>query len=179
LLGNDSQFLDDFGLGGKSAFGVFRIDQLICCRDIENAIAPRNNFRVVAERTSNDGRQTGGPRQIVSTRTVFDDDLHGGSPRMRRYGFHFRRLFHDSRNPAIWLELTASIQAALRLSRTLAHDPPGVVPRFDAVFPCPVAAQEFFANVPTNRGIFDSGPVFNHCSSKTREPFSTPLTKPR
>ena len=84
FLGNDSQFLDDFRLGGKTAFGVFRVDQFICCHDIENATACRNNFRVVAECTSNDGRQTGGPRQVVSTRTVFDDDLHGCFPRLRR-----------------------------------------------------------------------------------------------
>jgi hypothetical protein len=84
----------------------------------------------VAECTSNDGRQTGGPRQIVSTRTVFDDDLHGGFPRMRRYGVHSRCRFHDSRRPVIWLEFTASMWVAATI---LAH-PSTRIPRGGCAF---------------------------------------------
>jgi hypothetical protein len=74
---------------------------------------------------------------------------------MRRYGLHSRCLFHDSRRPVIWLERVSSMVEPGRFSRTLAHESPGVAVRSNAVFLCPVAAQRFFANVPTNRGNFD------------------------
>jgi hypothetical protein len=54
-------------------------------RNIEDAAATLDKFRLHSELPKNVGRQTGGARQIISTRAIFDRDMHQSSPVLKRY----------------------------------------------------------------------------------------------
>ena len=72
-----AQSLDDFGGGRKAAGAVPRINQFTAGGNIEHAGGPFDELGLNAEYAFDFSRQTGGLRQIVSSRTVGDGDLHG------------------------------------------------------------------------------------------------------
>ena len=72
-----AQSLDDFGGGRKAAGAVPRINEFAAGSDIEHAGASLDEFGFTAECAFDFGRQTGGLRQIVSSRAVGDGNLHG------------------------------------------------------------------------------------------------------
>jgi hypothetical protein len=55
---------------------VLGVDQRAVCGDIEDAAAALDELRLYAQMFGNFGRQTGGPRQIVSAHAVLDRDAH-------------------------------------------------------------------------------------------------------
>jgi len=71
------QSLDDFGGGRKAAGAVPRINQCTAGSNIEHAGGPFDELAFNTECAFDFRRQTGGLRQIVSSRTVGDGDLHG------------------------------------------------------------------------------------------------------
>src|SRR6187455_3044742 len=60
----------------KTARAVFRVDEDTVSLDIEYATAALDELRLHAKLARNVGRQTGGPRQIVSLHTVLDGNVH-------------------------------------------------------------------------------------------------------
>lgn len=54
-------------------------DQTVIDRDLENATAAFDQPGIDARRLPDIGRQTGGPRKIVSNPAVLDADLHWAS----------------------------------------------------------------------------------------------------
>ena len=57
---------------------MLRVDQRAVCRDVEYAGASLDELRLDAELARNIGRQTGGPREVVSLDAVLDRDAHVG-----------------------------------------------------------------------------------------------------
>ena len=66
----------DFAVFRKSPNAIFREDHVAVQDDIVNTVSTRNEFRVRAKFRLNLDRQTGGPREVVSTRAVGNRDLH-------------------------------------------------------------------------------------------------------
>ena len=71
------QSLDDFGGGRKAAGAVPRINQFTARGNIEHASSAFDEVGFNADCLFDFRRQTGGLRQIVSSRAVGDGDLHG------------------------------------------------------------------------------------------------------
>jgi hypothetical protein len=67
---------DDLALVGKAAGLVLRIDANVAGKHVEDAAAAANQFRIVPQLRLDLGRQTGGPREIVSDAAVVNDDVH-------------------------------------------------------------------------------------------------------
>jgi hypothetical protein len=67
---------DDFGGLGEAAVAVLGEDELAVGDDVEDAVIALEELRLDAERLPDVGRQTGGPRQIVSAYAVLDGDVH-------------------------------------------------------------------------------------------------------
>jgi hypothetical protein len=71
------QHLDDLALGGKATFFAFREEGLIADADDEDAAAAADELTIEAEAVFDGGRQTGGPREVVSNAAVIDSNGHG------------------------------------------------------------------------------------------------------
>jgi hypothetical protein len=76
---------NDLGSIRKAAFAVLGKNQNTVGGNIEDAAAAFEKFGLYSELLGNIGRQTGGARQIISTRAVFDRDMHQSSPVLKRY----------------------------------------------------------------------------------------------
>ena len=74
-----AKFVDDLSLGGKASLIVFREDALVVDSDVEDAAASAHDLTVDSQFLLDLGRQTGGPRQIVSDAAVVDSYVHGFS----------------------------------------------------------------------------------------------------
>ena len=61
---------------GKSPFGLLGEDQLVIDEDVEDASSALDELGVLACLLLDGGRQTGGPRKIISGRAIRDRDLH-------------------------------------------------------------------------------------------------------
>src|SRR5262245_14286014 len=70
----------DLSFLGEPAQRLLREDLLTVDRDLEDAAARAHQRGLDAERLLQLGRQTGGPRLVVSLRAVFDLEFHGGPP---------------------------------------------------------------------------------------------------
>lgn len=68
---------EDLVLFGEASDAVLREDQAIVLVDVEDPAVPADEFRFRAGRFLDPGRQTGGPRQVVSATAVVDRDRHG------------------------------------------------------------------------------------------------------
>lgn len=76
---------NDLGSVRKAALAVLGKNQNTVGRNIEDAATTLDKFRLHSEFLKNIGRQTGGARQIISTRAIFDRDMHQSSPVLKRY----------------------------------------------------------------------------------------------
>ena len=72
-----AQSLEDFGGGRKAAGAVPRINQFTAGSNIEHAGGPFDELGFNTECAFDFRRQTGGLRQVVSSRAVGDGNLHG------------------------------------------------------------------------------------------------------
>ena len=78
-----AQSLNDLGSVREAAFAVLgKYHNAVGC-NIEDAAATLDKFRLHFEFLKNIGRQTGGARQIISTRAIFDRDMHQSSSVLR------------------------------------------------------------------------------------------------
>jgi hypothetical protein len=80
-----AQSLNDLGSVRKAAFAVLGKNHDTINGNIENAAAAFDEFGLHSELLKNIGLQTGGARQIISTRAIFDRDMHQSSPVLKRY----------------------------------------------------------------------------------------------
>jgi hypothetical protein len=71
-----SQFLDDLFLVREASLVVLGENLLIAGDDLEDAAAAADELRLDAELRFDFGRQTGGPRKVVSNAAVMDGDVH-------------------------------------------------------------------------------------------------------
>jgi hypothetical protein len=68
---------DLFGIGESSGF-VLRVDERAVHGHVEDAVIALDELRFDAARLLDSGRQPGGLREVVSTDTVGNGDLHCG-----------------------------------------------------------------------------------------------------
>jgi hypothetical protein len=73
-----AELCEDFVGIGESSGLVLRVDQLAIHDDVEDAIIAPDEFRLDAPGFLDFGHQPGGLREIVSSHTVGDGDLHCG-----------------------------------------------------------------------------------------------------
>src|SRR5687768_14739725 len=81
-LRHGTQALQHLGVFGEAACLVFGVDQRAVRGDIEYAAAALDQLGLRAELLRDLGRQTGGPRQVVSALAVLDGDAHRRAPVM-------------------------------------------------------------------------------------------------
>ena len=80
VLRQAAQRLQNLSVIRKAARAVLGVDQRPIGSYIEDAAAAFDELRLYAQLLGNFGRQTGGPRQIVSAYAVLDRDAHVGLP---------------------------------------------------------------------------------------------------
>jgi hypothetical protein len=84
-LGGGAKRFEDLVFGRIATGLVLREDELAVAVDIEDSGVSALERRLDAECGTDRGRQTGGPRKIVSTSAVGDLDAHVLASRRREY----------------------------------------------------------------------------------------------
>jgi hypothetical protein len=71
-----AELIEDFLLGWKTSLVVLRENFLVIDSDIEDPAAAAHELAFHSERFLDFGRQTGGPRKVISDAAVIDFDFH-------------------------------------------------------------------------------------------------------
>jgi hypothetical protein len=74
------ELLDDLALGGEATLVFLGEERLVFDAHHEDAAAAADQIAVIAKRLLDFGRQTGGPRKVVSNAAVIDSNAHQRSP---------------------------------------------------------------------------------------------------